>query len=141
MNAQIRALTKGDVTKEKEILALDTWRALTELNAQRYRTRRKAESLGGCGSEAEACLRECTDHARCSAMTNRRNAVKRCQCPHRHLSSAYRRLHGRPLSLSLATAITKMQKKCSVNRTEYRTFLLTLPLNFKTYYNGSFSTH
>ncbi len=34
MNAQIRALTKGDVTKEKEILALDTWRALNELNAQ-----------------------------------------------------------------------------------------------------------
>lgn len=34
MNAQIRALTKGDVTKEKEVLALDTWRALTELDAQ-----------------------------------------------------------------------------------------------------------
>lgn len=34
MNAQIRALTKGDITKEAEILALDTWRALTELNAQ-----------------------------------------------------------------------------------------------------------
>ena len=34
MNAQIRPLTKGDITKEKEILALDTWRALTELNAQ-----------------------------------------------------------------------------------------------------------
>lgn len=34
MNAQIRALTKGDVTKEKEILELDTWRALTELDAQ-----------------------------------------------------------------------------------------------------------
>lgn len=34
MDAQIRALTKGDVTKENEILALDTWRALTELNAQ-----------------------------------------------------------------------------------------------------------
>lgn len=34
MNAQIRALTKGDVSKESEILALDTWRALTELNAQ-----------------------------------------------------------------------------------------------------------
>lgn len=34
MNAQIRALTKGDVTKEQEILQLDTWRALTELNAQ-----------------------------------------------------------------------------------------------------------
>ena len=34
MNAQIRALTKGDVTKEKEVLTLDTHRALTELNAQ-----------------------------------------------------------------------------------------------------------
>ena len=34
MNAQIRALTKGDVTKEREVLALDTWRALTELDAQ-----------------------------------------------------------------------------------------------------------
>lgn len=34
MNAQIRALTKGDVTKEREVLALDTHRALTELNAQ-----------------------------------------------------------------------------------------------------------
>ena len=34
MDAQIRALTKGDITKEKEILSLDTWRALTELNAQ-----------------------------------------------------------------------------------------------------------
>lgn len=34
MNAQIRALTKGDVTKERDILALDTWRALTELDAQ-----------------------------------------------------------------------------------------------------------
>lgn len=34
MDAQIRALTKGDITKEREILSLDTWRALTELNAQ-----------------------------------------------------------------------------------------------------------
>lgn len=34
MNAQIRALTKGDITKEQEILKLDTWRALTELDAQ-----------------------------------------------------------------------------------------------------------
>ena len=34
VNAQIRALTKGDVTKEKEVLAMDTWRALTELDAQ-----------------------------------------------------------------------------------------------------------
>lgn len=34
MDAQIRALTKGDVTKEPLILEMDTWRALTELNAQ-----------------------------------------------------------------------------------------------------------
>ena len=34
MNAQIRALTKGDITKEAEVLTLDTHRALTELNAQ-----------------------------------------------------------------------------------------------------------
>ena len=33
VNAQIRALTKGDVTKEKEVLAIDTWRAMTELDA------------------------------------------------------------------------------------------------------------
>lgn len=33
MNTQIRALTKGDITKEKEILATDTRRALTELDA------------------------------------------------------------------------------------------------------------
>ena len=33
VNAQIRALTKGDVTKEKEVLAIDTWRALSELDA------------------------------------------------------------------------------------------------------------
>ena len=32
-NAQIRALTGGDVTKEKAVLALDTHRALTELDA------------------------------------------------------------------------------------------------------------
>lgn len=34
MNAMIRALTKGDITKEKKVLAMDTWRALSELNAQ-----------------------------------------------------------------------------------------------------------
>lgn len=34
MNALIRALTKGDITKEAEVLALDTHRALVELNAQ-----------------------------------------------------------------------------------------------------------
>ena len=33
-NMQIRALTKGDITKEKEIFEMDTWRALTELDAQ-----------------------------------------------------------------------------------------------------------
>ena len=34
MDNQIRALTGGDVTKEKEVLAMDTWRALTELDAK-----------------------------------------------------------------------------------------------------------
>lgn len=34
VNTMIRALTKGDITKEREILALDTHRALTELDAQ-----------------------------------------------------------------------------------------------------------
>lgn len=34
MNAQIRALTGGDITKEKEVLAMDCWRALTELEAK-----------------------------------------------------------------------------------------------------------
>ncbi len=34
MDAQIRALTKGDITKEREILAMDAIRALTELDAQ-----------------------------------------------------------------------------------------------------------
>ena len=34
VDAMIRALTKGDITKERMILALDTHRALTELDAQ-----------------------------------------------------------------------------------------------------------
>lgn len=34
VDTMIRALTKGDITKEQEILQLNTWRALTELNAQ-----------------------------------------------------------------------------------------------------------
>ena len=34
MNAQIRALTAGDITKESAVLAMDTWRALTELDAK-----------------------------------------------------------------------------------------------------------
>ena len=36
VNAQIRALTKGDITKETKVLSLDTWRALTELDAQAH---------------------------------------------------------------------------------------------------------
>lgn len=32
MNAEIRALTGGDVTKERDVLEMDCWRALTELN-------------------------------------------------------------------------------------------------------------
>lgn len=38
MNAQIRALTKGDITKEQQVLAMDTWRALTELDAMARET-------------------------------------------------------------------------------------------------------
>ncbi len=34
IDAQIRALTKGDITKEREILSLEAIRALTELDAQ-----------------------------------------------------------------------------------------------------------
>ena len=33
-NVQIRALTGGDITKEATILKMDTWRALTELDAK-----------------------------------------------------------------------------------------------------------
>lgn len=33
MNAQIRVLTQGDVTREAAVLAIDCWRALTELDA------------------------------------------------------------------------------------------------------------
>ena len=33
-NAMIRALTGGDITKEEQILKMDTWRALTELDAK-----------------------------------------------------------------------------------------------------------
>ena len=34
MNAQIRALTGGDITKEEAVLSMDTWRAFTELDAK-----------------------------------------------------------------------------------------------------------
>lgn len=44
MNTQIRALTNGDITKEREVLAMDCWRALTELDAKArdYEELRKA---------------------------------------------------------------------------------------------------
>lgn len=45
MNAQLRALTKGDITKERDVLALDTWRALTELNALAKEYRELNEKL------------------------------------------------------------------------------------------------
>ena len=34
VNTQIRALTGGDITKERDVLRMDCWRALTELNAK-----------------------------------------------------------------------------------------------------------
>lgn len=34
VDSQIRALTKGDITKEQEVLSMDAMRALTELDAQ-----------------------------------------------------------------------------------------------------------
>lgn len=34
VDTQIRALTKGDITKEETVLKMDVWRALTELDAQ-----------------------------------------------------------------------------------------------------------
>ena len=40
-NTMIRALTGGDITKEATIMKMDTWRALTELNAKA----REAEEL------------------------------------------------------------------------------------------------
>lgn len=36
MNAQIRALTDGDITKEQAVYDKDCWRALTELDAKAY---------------------------------------------------------------------------------------------------------
>lgn len=34
VNTQIRALTGGDITKERDVLSMDCWRALTELDAK-----------------------------------------------------------------------------------------------------------
>lgn len=43
MNAQIRALTKGDITKKEAVLAMDVHSALTELNAIALEARRLNE--------------------------------------------------------------------------------------------------
>ena len=45
VNTMIRALTKGDITKEREILSLDTHRALTELDAQAKEYRELNEKM------------------------------------------------------------------------------------------------
>lgn len=45
MNAQIRALTGGDITKEQLVLSADCWRALTELNAKAREARELNEKL------------------------------------------------------------------------------------------------
>lgn len=44
-DAQIRALTDGDITKEKAVYEADTWRALTELNAKAREARQLAARL------------------------------------------------------------------------------------------------
>lgn len=46
MNAEIRALTGGDVTKERDVLQLDCWRALTELNEKAREAREWREKYG-----------------------------------------------------------------------------------------------
>ena len=45
MNAQIRALTGGDITKEDAILQMDCWRALTELDAKARETEEMRNQL------------------------------------------------------------------------------------------------
>lgn len=45
MDAQIRALTEGDITKEDQILNADTWRALTELDAKAREAEEMNEKL------------------------------------------------------------------------------------------------
>ena len=45
MNAEIRALTGGDITKEAQILSSDTWRALTELNEKAREARELNERM------------------------------------------------------------------------------------------------
>ncbi len=45
MNAEIRALTAGDVTKERQVFALDAYRALTELNEKAREARELNERI------------------------------------------------------------------------------------------------
>lgn len=45
MNAEIRALTGGDVTKEAQVFALDAYRALTELNEKAREARELNERM------------------------------------------------------------------------------------------------
>lgn len=44
-NMQIRALTGGDITKEREILQMDVWRALTELDAKAKEAKEQRKQL------------------------------------------------------------------------------------------------
>lgn len=46
MNAEIRALTAGDITKENDVLSMDCWRALTELNEKARETKEWNEKYG-----------------------------------------------------------------------------------------------
>lgn len=46
MNAEIRALTGGDITKENQVLSMDCWRALTELNEKAREAKEWREKYG-----------------------------------------------------------------------------------------------
>lgn len=46
MNAEIRALTGGDITKENQVLNMDCWRALTELNEKAREAKEMNEKYG-----------------------------------------------------------------------------------------------
>ena len=45
VDAEIRALTGGDITKEAQVLQSDCWRALTELDAKAREAREMKELL------------------------------------------------------------------------------------------------
>lgn len=47
MNAEIRALTGGDIVKEEAVLEMDVWRALTELNEKAREIKPKKVGLDG----------------------------------------------------------------------------------------------